>query len=110
MEDVFDTCREAGLQPHTVLCSLGIWGRTERLPGEDHLRIMTLCGHSMVSEALIDSCVEQVRDGRMRVERAAEKLAKPCPCGIFNVQKALKIIRKMVAANKPEGDGPPTAD
>jgi hypothetical protein len=100
MEDVFDICRQNGLQPHTVLCSLGIWGKTERLPSEDHLRIMTLCGHSMISEALIDDCVDQICAGSLGIAEAAQKLAKPCPCGIFNVQKTMKILEKMVADKK----------
>ena len=106
VEDVFDICRQTGLQPHTVLCSLGIWGKTEQLPSEDHLRIMTLCGHSMISEALIDSCVEQIREGRLSVAKAAEKLAKPCPCGIFNVQKTMKILNKMAGTDSGDETNP----
>ncbi len=47
-EDIFDICKEVGLKPHTILYSLGVWGKTELLPAEGHLKITTLCGHSMI--------------------------------------------------------------
>jgi len=96
IDDVFEVCSEVGLQPHTALCSLGIWGKTELLPSEDHLKIITLCGHSMVSVAMIDHCVEEIRQGRMTYETAAKKLAKPCPCGIFNIPRTIEILKTLI--------------
>ena len=42
-------CSEIGLHPHTVNYSLGIHGRTERLPKGEIMEIHTMCGHAMVS-------------------------------------------------------------
>jgi len=66
------------------------------LPSEDHLKIITLCGHSMVSVAMIDHCVEEIRQGRMTYETAAKKLAKPCPCGIFNIPRTIEILKTLI--------------
>jgi len=96
-EDIFGICREVGLKPHTILFSLGIWGKKELLPSEDHLRITTLCGHSMVSRTLIDHYVEKIRKGEITPEEAGKKIAKPCPCGIFNVSRATEMLKKMAA-------------
>lgn len=107
-EDIFEIARGLGIQPHTVFCSLGIWGNTGRLPGENHLKIMTLCGHSMIPASLIDHMVDRIRSGRMSVEAAADELARPCPCGIFNVPKTIEILKKMTgdeSGGQPAGEG-----
>ena len=41
-------CAEIGLAPHTVNYSLGIHGKTEKVPQGEVLEIHTLCGHAMV--------------------------------------------------------------
>jgi hypothetical protein len=96
-EDIFDICKNVGLKPHTILFSLGVWGRRELLPDEDHLRITTLCGHSMVSKSLIDHYVEEIKKGQISPEEAGKKVAKPCPCGIFNVTRTVEVLRKLAA-------------
>ena len=94
-EDIFDICKEVGLKPHTILYSLGVWGKKEQAPDEDHLKITTLCGHSMVSSKMIDHFVEEVKNGNMTPLEAGKKIAKPCPCGIFNVSRAIEEIIKL---------------
>lgn len=96
-EDLFDICKRVGLKPHTILFSLGVWGKTELLPSEDHLKITTLCGHSMVSPALIDHYVEEIKKGRIKPEEAGKKVGKPCPCGIYNVPRTVEELKKMAA-------------
>lgn len=95
IEEVFDICKEIGLKPHTILYSLGVWGKTELLPDQDHLKITTRCGHHMVSPELIDHYVEKIKDGSITPEEAGRKLAAPCVCGIFNVAKTVAEIKKM---------------
>lgn len=94
-EDIFDICKEVGLKPHTILYSLGLWGKTEQAPDEDYLKITTLCGHSMVSPKMIDHFVEEVKKGNMTPIEAGKKIAKPCPCGIFNVSRAIEELTKL---------------
>lgn len=97
IEDVFDVCKEIGLKPHTILYSLGVWGKTELLPGKDHLKITTLCGHHMISPALINHYVEKIKKREITPEEAGKKIAKPCPCGIFNVPRTVEILKNLAA-------------
>jgi hypothetical protein len=95
IEEIFAMCREIGIKPHTILYSLGVWGRTERLPSEDHLKITTLCGHHMVSPAMIDHYVDLIRKGKISAEAASRKLAGPCICGIFNTDRTAAVLTRM---------------
>jgi hypothetical protein len=104
-EDLFDICRTVGLKPHTVLFSLGIWGKKELLPSDDHLKITTLCGHSMISPAMIDHYVEEIQKGRVTPEEAGRRMACSCPCGIFNVPRTVEVLRHMAARQSPAGGG-----
>ena len=47
-EEVFDICKNVGTGPHTVNLSMETLGRTELLPDDDILDIITMCGHSLV--------------------------------------------------------------
>ncbi|MGB9826013.1 MAG: hypothetical protein ACPLRU_05005, partial [Desulfofundulus sp.] len=49
LEEVLPACREAGVTPHTINYSLGVWGRKDKLPPDDILAITTMCGHHMIS-------------------------------------------------------------
>lgn len=96
LEEVASCCRKAGLEPHTVEHSLGIFGRTELLPEEEILEISTMCGHGMVAFSLIEHLVEKVKAGEMTAEKAAREMAKQCHCGVFNPQRAQHIIERML--------------
>ncbi len=89
-------CREVGLEKHTVNHSLGIWGRTDQLPSKEVLEINTMCGHGMVTVSLIEEAMEQVKKGKLTPEQAAEKLFRPCMCGIFNPHRAASLLKAMV--------------
>lgn len=95
IDEIFDICKEIGLKPHTILYSLGVWGKTELLPDREHLKITTRCGHHMISPEMIDHYVERIKDGSITPEEAGKKLAAPCVCGIFNVPKTIEEIEKM---------------
>lgn len=97
IEEIFAMCREIGIKPHTILYSFGVWGKTELLPSEDHLKITTLCGHHMVSPAMIDHYVEKIKKGKISPEAAAKKLAGPCVCGIFNTDRTVEVLKRMAA-------------
>jgi len=96
-EDIFDVCREIDLKPHTVLFSLGVWGKTELLPETDYLKITTLCGHSMVPPKTIRHCVEKIKNREMTIDEAARKISKPCPCGIFNPARTVEVLKRLTA-------------
>jgi len=97
LEETRQSLAEVELTPHTLSLSLGIWGRTERLPPEDLLEITTMCGHGMVSSRLVEKKAKDVRQGKLEVDQAAHELAKPCRCGIFNPVRAARLLRRLAS-------------
>lgn len=97
-EEVFKVLGSVGLRPHTINLSLGVWGRTERLPPREVLELTTMCGHAMVSPALVAKVVSEIKKGRLSPAAAAVELARPCVCGVFNVRRAEEILRKLAQA------------
>lgn len=96
-DEVLGACREAGLKPHSINVSLGVWGKKELLPEETVLEITTMCGHHMVSPNIVRALAKRVARGSMTPEAAGEKLAKLCPCGIFNPVRAAELLKTMGA-------------
>ena len=87
-DKVEDICEEVGLVPHSLDISLGVFGKTELLPDEDTLCISTMCGHAMISAGLVAQIRKSVEDGILSPGEGAKRLAKPCYCGVFNIQRA----------------------
>ncbi len=96
-EHVHECCHKAQLEPHTVNTSLGIHGRTDKLPEQPVLEIATMCGHAMISYNLIRRAVSDIRAGSVTARDAARKLAANCHCGIFNWERAERILTAMAA-------------
>ena len=96
-EEVEKICSEVDLSPHTIEHSLGIHGKTGKLPEEKVLEVTTMCGHAMVSPNLVDHMVKKIEGGQMSYEEGAKELSRPCKCGIFNPYRAEKLLRIMTA-------------
>lgn len=94
-KDVEKICREIGAGPHSVAVSLGVHGKTEKLPDAITLDITTICGHHLVSTNLLKRMVETIKDGRITHQEAAIELSKQCQCGIFNDYRAEKLLKKL---------------
>lgn len=94
---VVQCCKEAELTPHTINESLGRWGRVELLPDDDVLALHTMCGHGMITVSLIEEVAAQVKAGKLTPEEGAEKLYRPCGCGVFNTHRAADLLRAMCA-------------
>ncbi len=92
---VGELCRQAGLQMHTVEYSGGVMGKTERLPEGPVLAITTMCGHGLVSANLVKKMATQVKKGKKNLAEAAADLAKPCMCGVFNAQRAERLLMEL---------------
>lgn len=90
-------CLDAGMKPHTYEFSGGVWGRVDRMPGEQQLEIMTMCGHGMVPAALVDYLVGKVRKGELTPQEASLKMTRQCVCGAFNPERAAEIVAAMAA-------------
>lgn len=96
VEEVDKLCKQAGLKMHTVEFSGGIHGKIALLPEGPILEVTTMCGHGMVAANLVKEMVEQVKKGKKSLREAAVELAKPCECGIFNPQRAEKLLEKFI--------------
>ena len=96
-ERLFECCAKAGVKPHAVEHSLGVLGRTEKMPEEEIAQVTTMCGHGMVAQGLVRRLVRKVKDGEMTPEEAGIELAKPCRCGIFNPARAAMLIDEYCA-------------
>jgi hypothetical protein len=87
-------CREIGLTRHSVEFSLGFQGATRKLPDERACRLMTMCGHGMVSASLARKMIEWVRSGRRTPEEACAYMARFCACGSFNPARAERVLKE----------------
>lgn len=95
-DEVNDCLHKAGLEPHTVEHSGGIWGNTAKLPPQNLLNITTMCGHGLVSGNLVLDTVKKVKRGKLTMSEAGVRLAQPCICGIFNPRQAEHFIEKLL--------------
>jgi hypothetical protein len=96
-DKVADCCRKTGLEQHTINQSLGRWGRTERLPDDEVLEINLMCGHGMVTVGLIKQVVDEIKAGDLSLAEGAEKLFRPCMCGIFNPHRAAGLLEALMS-------------
>ncbi len=94
-EKVDECLEKAGLKHHTANFSLGIWGRTEKLPGNDILEVITMCGHALISSNLVKAMIEDIKAGRKTPQEAAKVLMPQCACGVFNPARAAKLLAAM---------------
>jgi len=94
-EKVDECLAKAGLKHHTGNFSLGIWGRTEKLPSNEVLEITTMCGHALIAPNLVKEMVKEIKAGAKKPEEAAKVLAPQCACGVFNIKRAADLMKAM---------------
>lgn len=94
LDEVLPACDEAGVVPHTINYSLGVWGKKELLPGQEVLAVTTMCGHHQIAPKLVEKKVDEVRKGKKTPEQAARELALYCPCGIFNQVRCADLLEE----------------
>ena len=92
---VGECCHKAGLHPHTVNMSLGIYGKKEKLVPDPEREVTTMCGHGMVTGDLVMNMVDRIRKGRITPEAASKELAALCVCGIFNTKRSAELLQKL---------------
>jgi len=98
-DEVEEICRAADIKRHTAQCSLGVWGKVERLPQGEILDITTMCGHGMISFNLVKRMAVEVKRKLCSIEEAGRIMAKPCTCGVFNPRRAEELLRQYIARN-----------
>jgi len=94
-KDVFCLAEEAGLKPHCVGISLGIFGRTEKLAPLELREVTSMCGHNMIGPHTVKDVIADVRKGKIKVEAAAKEMAESCICGLFNPIRAALLIQNL---------------
>lgn len=100
-DEILDIARELDIKPHCANLSLEIWGNVEKLPSEEVLEHITMCGHGLISSGLVEKCIQSVKEGRLTPRQAAVKISHPCVCGIYNPDRAEKLMEKYV----PKSEG-----
>jgi len=96
LADRVEACaRRAGLRRHTTEWSLGVFGRTDLLPDAHIMEITTMCGHGMVSAEWVRLKAQLIRRGNTTAEEGARELARSCVCGVFNLDRAAKLLAAM---------------
>jgi hypothetical protein len=95
-KDVVEMSRSLGIEPHSVNLSLDIWGKKDDLPSEEILEFVTMCGHGLISQHLVRKTIEDVEKGKTTPREAAVAIGRPCVCGIYNPDRAEKLLQKYV--------------
>lgn len=94
--DILEMCKEYGIKPHSINLSLDIWGKKDKLPSEDVLELLTMCGHGLVPGKLIEQTIEEVKNEKLSPQKATVKISPFCICGIYNTDRAEKLFEKHV--------------
>lgn len=96
IDQIREVAAEIGIEPHTVNLSLGIHGRTDRLPPADIRQFTTMCGHGMVSPNLIRDLLRRVKTGKLELWDASVTAAAPCTCGIYNPSRSAEMFKDLI--------------
>ncbi|MFX1411706.1 MAG: hypothetical protein ACFFA6_15250 [Promethearchaeota archaeon] len=97
ISEIQDILHNIDLKIHTAHLSLGTFGNKKLLPvRESVLEVTTMCGHHCISPQSVDHYIKQIKQGKVTVEKAIERLAKPCICGIFNKKRTEEILKKII--------------
>jgi hypothetical protein len=94
IEGAEECCRYAGITRHSVGYSLGFEGSIEKLPNTQVLKLMTMCGHGMISASLATKMIDWVKEGRRTPQQAVTYMARFCSCGVFNPHRAQRILEE----------------
>jgi hypothetical protein len=93
---IFSILDDVGLEPNAIHLSLGIFGKKESLPSKQIMEICTMCGHGMVSPNKVNEILKKIKKGKINSTEGAKTLAKTCTCGIFNVNRAARILNSIL--------------
>ena len=93
-DSVAECLHGCGLKVHTVNNSLGVWGKTAKLPSKEVQQITTMCGHGMIAANLVADVIEKVKKGKLTSKTGAKLLSEPCVCGIYNPDRAEKLLEE----------------
>jgi len=87
---------ELNIDAHSINIAMGTYGKTEKLPDENFRMITTMCGHGMISPDLVKDVIIKIKRKRISIKEAAIILSKPCACGIFNHERAARLLKEFI--------------
>jgi hypothetical protein len=96
-ETLFECCKKAEIVPHALEYSLGVLGKTEKLPETEVGQLTTMCGHAQVSQGLVRRMIRKIKAGDMTAEEASIELTKQCQCGVFNPMRGAELLEEYCA-------------
>ncbi|MFX1480843.1 MAG: hypothetical protein ACFFCI_22385 [Promethearchaeota archaeon] len=96
ISEIKDMLKDLDLNIHTVHFSIGTFGKKEDLPGNKILEITTMCGHHCISPLSVEYYIDLIKKGKISTDKAAQKITRPCVCGIVNTSRVIKIFRSLV--------------
>jgi len=102
LSEVIPACKEAGVTPHSINYSLGVWGKKDNLPSDTTLSITTMCGHHMIPPKFVDHVMKRVKKEKLTPEGGAKKMAEFCYCGIFNHVRCADILKDQTTQPKKD--------
>ncbi len=100
VENAKEAAKCSCIKRHSVEYTLGFNDPHDMLPDAQILSLSTMCGHGMVSFNMAKKMVEMVREGRRTTEEAANTMVRFCPCGVFNPERAKRILEETIVNKK----------
>jgi len=95
-DEVDEILRSEGIVRHSIEHSIGILGRTERLPTRQILELSSMCGHGCVSHNHVRKMIDWTKMAKLTPKQAATYLARPCSCGAFNIARAEALLTNAI--------------
>ena len=89
-----------GIKRHSVEYALAFHDPHDHLPNSQILGLSTMCGHGMVSFNMARKMLDMVREGRRTSEQAVTTLTRLCPCGVYNPERAKRLIEEACKEQK----------
>jgi hypothetical protein len=96
IDRVREIASEIGVNPHMINLSLGIQGRTDRLPSADIREFTTMCGHGLISPHLIKDMIRRIKTEKIKEREASLFLAERCFCGSYNTHRSSELFEEKV--------------
>lgn len=94
VENARQAAETCGIKRHSVEYALAFHDPHDHLPNSQILGLSTMCGHGMVSFNMARKMLDMVREGRRTSEQAATTLMRLCPCGVYNPDRAKRLIEE----------------
>lgn len=92
--DIEEILREMNIHPNSLNIAMGTYGDIARLPDKNFRSITTMCGHAMISPDSVKEMIIKIKKGRISLKEAGIELSKPCVCGVFNPERASRLLEK----------------